>query len=405
MNWELVDEMLEGASLSNSTETANEQSINNLSKGKLVAPGVTLLVGKSGDILYHKSFGCRSVLPEMTPLQKDMVYDVASLTKAIASTTLVMKFVDQGKLSIDKKLCHILQSFATFGKDRITLRHLLTHTSGFPAHIAFYKKIAQLSKNEHDGLMHSREAVEIVYREILRLRTDNLPGKVAVYSDVGFIILGAALELIGGGLPFKKLVEQHVLGPLRLLNSGFIDINATKRGAVDCNLNVIIPTARCPWRNRIMLGEVHDDNAWVMGGIGGHAGLFSSAEDIHKFASTLLACWKGKGNYVDKEVVRMFWTKDKLVESSSWALGWDTPSQFISNRDNATSSQSSSGKYFSKSSVGHLGFTGCSLWIDPEKDLDIVLLTNRIHPSPSNEAIKSFRPAIHNLVMETLRFN
>lgn len=408
MIWTRVDKALNEAVLPCSNEVANDYH-----RRKFVAPGMTLLVGQGGDVLYHKAFGCRSIDPEVTALDKDMVYDVASLTKALVTTTMAMKFVEQGRLSLDRKLSHVLQSFSSFGKERITVRHLLAHCSGFPAHIAFYKKIAQLSKKESSGdlegspLLHSREAIEMVYRDIVRSKTENLPGKVTVYSDVGFIILGSVLEIIGGGLPFRKLAEQNVLNPLRLMSSGFVDLNLLKRGLIESKPEVIVPTARCPWREKIILGEVHDDNAWVMGGAAGHAGLFATARDIHHIASELLHCWRGRGRFVDREVVRMFWTKDSSVEASSWALGWDMPSQYSSSvaKNGGVAPVSSSGRFLSRHAVGHLGFTGCSLWIDPEREIDIILLTNRIHPSTENQAIKQFRPLIHDLVMETLGFN
>ena len=403
MIWTRVDKALTEAVLPCSSEVAND-----FHRRKFVAPGMTLLVGQGGDILYHKAFGCRSIVPDVTALDKDMVYDVASLTKALVTTTLAMKFVEQGRLTVDRKLSHVLQSFSSFGKERITVRHLLAHCSGFPAHIAFYKKIAQLSKKANAGdfteseLLHSREAVEMVYRDIVRSKTDNLPGKVTVYSDVGFIILGSVLEVIGGGVPFRKLAEQQVFHPLRLMSSGFVDLALLKRGLIESKPEIIVPTAKCPWREKIILGEVHDDNAWVMGGAAGHAGLFTTARDIHHVANELMHCWKGKGRFVDREVVRMFWTKDSSVESSSWALGWDTPSQYSSSGAGAVSS---SGRFFSRHAIGHLGFTGCSIWIDPEREIDVILLTNRIHPSTDNESIKQFRPALHDLVMETLGYN
>jgi CubicO group peptidase (beta-lactamase class C family) len=156
--------------------------------------------------------------------------------------------------------------------------------------------------------------------------------------------------------------------------------------------DMIAPTAECPWRERILCGEVHDDNAWAMGGVAGHAGLFSTARDVHAFATEMIDCYHGRGGLVSQDTVRKFWTLDNSIEGSSWALGWDTPSP----------EHSSSGRYFSRNSVGHLGFTGCSLWIDPDRELDVVLLSNRVHPNPENNLIREFRPLIHDLVMETL---
>ena len=158
---------------------------------------------------------------------------------------------------------------------------------------------------------------------------------------------------------------------------------------------MIAPTAECQWRGQILSGEVHDDNAWVMGGVAGHAGVFSTAEDVNLFATEMINCYHGRGNLVDRDVIREFWTRAGVDQKSSWALGWDTPSE----------QKSSSGQYFSENAVGHLGYTGCSLWIDHERELSVVLLSNRIHPTPDNGSIREFRPKIHDLVMETLGYS
>ncbi|MBP9839132.1 MAG: serine hydrolase, partial [Proteobacteria bacterium] len=140
--------------------------------------------------------------------------------------------------------------------------------------------------------------------------------------------------------------------------------------------------------------EVHDDNAWAMGGIAAHSGIFSNALDLHQFAFEMIECYHGRGGLINKEVMKLFWTPALVDPESTWALGWDTPSKV----------GSSAGKYFSKSTVGHLGFTGCSMWIDPEKELAVILLTNRVHPSVDNLLIREFRPIVHNLVMQALGY-
>jgi CubicO group peptidase (beta-lactamase class C family) len=155
---------------------------------------------------------------------------------------------------------------------------------------------------------------------------------------------------------------------------------------------MIAPTENCPWRKKVLCGEVHDDNAYAMGGVSGHAGLFSSVRDIHAFVSRLDQCRRSKDSFLPQPLVEEFLTKDQTVSQSTFALGWDTP----------TPGQSSSGNLFSPRSVGHLGFTGCSIWWDLEKNCHVVLMTNRVHPTRKNDKIKEFRPLIHDLIMKAL---
>ena len=155
---------------------------------------------------------------------------------------------------------------------------------------------------------------------------------------------------------------------------------------------MIAPTERCPWRNRVLCGEVHDDNAYAMGGVAGHAGMFGTAADIDRLASRLRACWRGEDDFMPREVVREFWTRDPTVEGSTWALGWDTPSP----------TNSTAGTRIGPNSVGHLGFTGTSLWIDLERDAHVILLTNRVHPQRDNDRIRDVRPRVHDATLEAL---
>jgi CubicO group peptidase (beta-lactamase class C family) len=155
---------------------------------------------------------------------------------------------------------------------------------------------------------------------------------------------------------------------------------------------MIAPTEDCPWRKKVLCGEVHDDNAYAVGGVAGHAGLFSSVRDIHQLLACLNGCHRGKNTFLPQALIQEFLSRDESVKNSTYALGWDTPSE----------NKSSSGKYFSLHSVGHLGFTGTSIWWDLEKNCHVVLLSNRVHPTRKNEKIREFRPYIHDLIMKTL---
>jgi len=177
-----------------------------------------------------------------------------------------------------------------------------------------------------------------------------------------------------------------------LRSTGFIDLSQLRTRRLQPVEDIIAPTENCPWRKKILCGEVHDDNAYAMGGVAGHAGLFSSARDLHTLLVRMNRCLHGKDGFLPQSLVREFLTKDESAAHSNFALGWDTPSP----------DASASGSLFSSRSVGHLGFTGCSIWWDLEKDCHVILLTNRVHPSRKNEKIRDFRPRIHDQIMKVL---
>ncbi len=395
-NWSRVDEAMRNASLSFSqaSSTGTESSASSgrgAALGDAAFPGAVLSVGLGGETIYHRAFGCRSVVPEKSRMQEDTVFDVASLTKVLVTTFLAMGLVDRGQLEVDRRLSRIFQTFNTHGKERMTIRHLLTHTSGYPATYPYFRTLVKADKGIRSGVMSSRAAVDMVYQEIFRAKLENLPGKVTKYSDVGFILLGNAIELLGG-MSLDKLFARNIVKPLGLKNSGFIEHAALRRRGLEPVNEMIAPTAHCSWRGRLLSGEVHDDNAWAMGGVAAHSGLFSNASDVHLICRELIEAYHGRSQLLSKDVVREFWKRDDTDPQSTWALGWDTPSP----------EASSAGQYFGANSVGHLSYTGCSVWIDPDREIDIILLSNRIHPSVENKQIAHFRPLIHDLVMETL---
>jgi CubicO group peptidase (beta-lactamase class C family) len=193
-------------------------------------------------------------------------------------------------------------------------------------------------------------------------------------------------------MPLDRFCQERIVRPLGLRSTSFIDLGRLRRRQYNAVSEAIAPTEQCPWRERVLCGEVHDDNAWAMGGVAGHAGLFATAADVDVLAGRLHACWRGEDDFVPAEIVREFWRRDGTVADSSWALGWDTPS----------ATGSSAGGKLSSHAVGHLGFTGTSLWIDLERDVRIVLLTNRVHPRRDNDRIRQVRPRVHDAAMEAL---
>ncbi len=307
--------------------------------------------------------------PAVTPAA---LFDLASLTKAIATTTAAAILYERGVLELETPVLGVIPEFRAdsrgdFDPRRrdVTFRMLLAHSSGLPAYEKLFLKA------------HSREDL-LSAAFTTPLAAD--PGNRAEYSDIGFILLGVAIERLTRE-PFNIFCQREIFGPLALASTTF-NPPAELRTKIP-------PTADdTAFRKRIIQGEVQDENASVLGGVAGHAGLFSTAEDLSRFAHVLI---NGGGSILRPETVAMFTTRESEPAGTSRALGWDTPS-----------SPSQSGKYFAPNSYGHLGYTGTSLWIDRDRQLSIALLTNRTWPDGSNQTIKQVRPKFHDAIIEAL---
>ena len=298
------------------------------------------------------------------------LFDIASLTKVVATTTTAMLLYERGLLDLDAPISAVIPEFLSAKprdprRHEVTLRMLLTHSSGLPA----YEKLF-LKALTRDELLHAAFTTP--------LTAD--PASRAAYSDIGFIILGAALDRISGE-PLDRFSQLEIFGPLAMTNTTFNPPSAQRAQ--------IPPTADDrTFRHRILQGEVQDENASILGGVAPHAGLFSTAEDLAKFAHAML---QGGAPTLRPETVALFTRRESAPAATSRALGWDTPAQ-----------PSQSGKYFGPESYGHLGYTGASLWIDPTRQFSVTLLTNRTWPDCSNWSIKQVRPKFHDAVVEAL---
>jgi CubicO group peptidase (beta-lactamase class C family) len=349
-----------------------------------VLPGAVVAVGHEGQVRLAEAFGNRQLEPEPAPATVDTVYDLASLTKALVTSLLVMKGVEQGVLDLDRGLADFVIPFT--GRPDATLRLLLAHAAGFPAHRKLYE--AALGPGGPDA--QSRAAVvEQAAKEPLAYP----PGSRSIYSDLGFILLGELIERALGGR-LDELADRLIFRPLRLANLGFVDLAAgpaspTFRG------HAIAATERCPVRGRLLVGEVHDLNAYAMGGIAGHAGLFGSVGDLLKLAFALCDAYRrGPSPWVDSDVLRLFW-RPAGIPGSTWRLGWDGPAE----RD------SLAGSLISRRAVGHLSFTGCSLWIDPEQATCVIVLCNRIHPEVRDDPrFRALRPALCDAALRAIGY-
>jgi CubicO group peptidase (beta-lactamase class C family) len=281
-------------------------------------------------------------------------------------------------MSLDDALGDVVEAFSKTDKKTVTIGQLVSHTSGLPDYKPYYEALRQHPMAERQGLLR---------RKLLDEKLVNEPGRHSLYGDVGFMILDWVVEAVAQA-PLDRVVDKLVYEPLGLDHLFFV------RKDSDSQRNDIsyAATEDCPWRGKVLDGEVHDDNAYVMGGVAGHAGLFGMAKETYQLLQELLKVHSGEPNsgLFRQDVVQTFLQRQS--DAGSWALGFDTP----------TRPDSSSGKYFSDESVGHLGFTGTSFWMDLVKGIIVVLLTNRIHPNRENERIKAFRPVLHDAVMETL---
>jgi CubicO group peptidase (beta-lactamase class C family) len=356
-----------------------------------VFPGAVVLVAQDEEIVFEQAFGFRSLFPEQTTLQPNTVFDLASLTKPLATTLALMLLTREGQVKIEDRVTRFVPKFGAFGKDIITVRQLLTHTSGLPAWRPYYEEVVKIEEQGGTNFIASRNAKRFVLELIHSEKLLHPPSTRCLYSDPGFIVLGELVETVTA-MTLDDFCLQRIYRPLGLCSTGFIDLAQLRTGRVDQAAELIAPTERCPWRKKILCGEVHDDNAYAMGGVAGHAGLFASARDVHSLLICLSRCLRGAETFLPASIVEEFLTKDTSVENATFTLGWDTPAR----------GQSASGSAFSPRTVGHLGFTGTSIWWDLEKNCYVILLTNRVHPTRKNEKIREFRPQIHNLIMKAM---
>ena len=353
-----------------------------------VFPGGALLVRSRGKTVHLSFHGRRSLEPPGALVDAHTCFDLASLTKVLATTPLVLLSIQRGLLQIDEPVRRLLESYTGQGRDGITVRMLLDHSSGLPAWRPYYEEVRAVRGGIGLTTLMGQEAVRgMVAAEAPEVQ----PGSRALYSDLNFILLDWILERINGR-PIDALFSEWLAGPLRLESLFFVDLKSPGEAARLRRGRVFAATERCPWRERTLIGEVHDDNTYAMGGVSGQAGLFGTVEDVATAAQAWLDAYLCRDKLFAQELVRQFWQKSE-VRGSTRTLGFDTPSPRASQ----------AGGRFGPKTVGQLGFTGTSVWIDPDRELSVVLLTNRVHPTRTNETIKQFRPVLHERVAELWR--
>lgn len=304
----------------------------------------------------------------------DCLFDLASLTKPFVATA-ALRLVDQGALGLEQRLAEFLPKAAAAPCGDCCLQELLSHEAGLPAWLPLFEKVPDATRGTRDG-------AEAVLEQALAAPVDLAQRGTAVYSDLGFILLGAALEA-HTGRALDDVVADLVLAPLHLASLHYRPI-----GAATTATDSIAATEECAWRGKLLVGEVHDDNAWASGGVSGQAGLFGAATDVARFGAAWSA-WLEAGGLLSPGLARLAVSRRR----SGRGLGWDCKNE----------PHSSAGSAFGPRTFGHLGFTGCSLWVEPELGLSVALLTNRVRYGRSNDALRPFRPMFHDGIVSAMK--
>jgi CubicO group peptidase (beta-lactamase class C family) len=338
-------------------------------------PAASVEIGRAAGALWRQAFGSLTYEADAPPATGDTIFDLASLTKVIVTTTLAMRAVDDGVLSLDDALANRLAEWRESDRARVTIRDALAHTSGLPAYLPFFR--------DHTGRAEFEPA-------ICRVPLEYTPHSRSIYSDLGFILLGFIMQDVRGDPTSGRLDPSTTLGAQFHRIASYLTSDPLTFNPPRAWRGHTAPTEFDPWRGRGLAGEVHDENCWALGGAAGHAGLFGTAGSVGAFARAALRTIGGDRILAQPATFREFIRRTN-VPGSSRALGWDTMLP-----------TSSCGTRMSATAIGHTGFTGTSLWIDWEKDVYVVLLTNRVHPTRENNALKEIRPAFHDALMGDL---
>ncbi len=313
--------------------------------------------------------------------KKRIFYDLASLTKPLATVLSILSLKNNGKIRIEDNIGEIFNlKDIPADKGNITVGQLLSHSAGFPAHQPFFNELVKVPLEKRKDLL---------FKLLIDEPLCYVPGENFIYSDLGFMLLGLIVEKLAG-VGLDEYLSTMILQPVGLDKHLFFK----RQGETTTDRKRYAPVEDCPWRGRVLSGEVSDENCWALGGVAGHAGLFGDIQGVLDLVALILDIWQGRASHpnIESRDLIEFLKIRTDIEDNTWALGFDSPSP----------AGSSSGRYLSATSVGHLGFTGTSFWIDPERELAIVVLSNRVHPSRENTLIKEFRPFIHDRIIDLL---
>lgn len=337
-------------------------------------PGAVVLVGRENQVVFHRAYGSRAIIPGEEPMTEDTVFDLASLTKPIATASSIMVLIDQGKLRLEDRLGEVLPEFASHGKGAITIEQLLRHRSGLIA---------------DNPLSDYVDGIEQAWNRLQGLRLQGTPGETFLYSDVNYLILGRVVERVGE-MPLDEFAQKHVFNLVGMNETKFLRLSEKKTPQAILPICRIAPTE--PADGVMKRGRVHDPRAERLDGVAGHAGLYSTAADLSKFAQMLLDQGQNRDgrSVIKPETVKLMISSGETPEGQKRGLGWDIATPFSSPR----------GLWFGPRSFGHTGFTGTSLWIDPESRTYVIVLTSRLHPDGKGGSPIRLRSEIASTVGE-----
>ncbi len=343
------------------------------------------------NVFHRAAYGNPLTPPPVRKVGMDVLFDLASLSKPLGAGLAALWLTSKSRVDLNASIVKTIPELRVPRFEKITIDMLLDHTSGLPARRSFWQDLrdAEAKLPEAQRVLGTQKAVPWFKARLGDTVLEADPGAKTVYSDLGFMALGWIVESLVGQ-PLDVFLEREIYRPLGIADDLFFVRLDDERRRQRLARRTFAATEDCAWRQKMLQGEVHDPNAWAMGGVAGHAGLFGSVDAVWKLVAALWESYKGDNRFFLGGTVKRFWTRSKRLPGTTRALAWDTP----------TVNNSAAGKRFSQASVGHLGFTGGSIWIDLSTDIIGVVLTNAAHPSPEGkqEALAKLRPRIYELI-------
>jgi CubicO group peptidase (beta-lactamase class C family) len=364
-----------------------------VSEGTL--PGAVVLASVSGTMTVACVMGNKLPSAEVDSgasneaLSMGTVFDLGQLTQCICTATLMMRLVSAGKISVHDRASRFLQALGVGPKSSMTLAHLLAHSAGFPSGVSVYEELVKANAGPRPGILSSSGAKQYAYTHFHKLPLKFEPGARELESDANFIVLGEICEIITG-LPLEKAYSRYVAAPLKVSSLNFIDLTILRRRGLEPVVELFAPSGRCPRRGRVIAGEVWDENAWVMGGVSGHSGLFGTAADVHTWAREVLKGYHGLSDIFTPEAVRAFVAAESIAAKSDRKLGFDSPSS----QAGFVEKEASPAAFVAAAS------TGSSVYIDPSRDVVVVVLSNAGFSGHHSRRFLPLRADIHAAVLD-----
>lgn len=379
------------------TDTSPRESVQSLLEAAIAdqtLSGAVVMVSRQGSPVLHYAAGTKVPSAQEAPeaargaMSIDTVFDLGQMTQAICTATILLRLVSAEKIHVTDRASRFLQALGVGQKSSITLEHLLSHTAGFPTGVSVYEELVRANAGPRPGILSSSGAKQYAYTHFHNLPLKYEPGTRELVSDANYIVLGEICEIITG-LPLEKAYARYVAAPLRVGSLNFIDLTLLRRKGLEPVVELFAPTGFCSRRGRLLAGEVWDENAWVMGGVSGHCGLFGTAHDVHTWATEILRGYRGESSFVSKEAVAAFLSSESTISQASHRLGVSAAA-----RENGfVESKSSSRAFVTFSS------TGCSAFIDPDTETIVVFLSNAGFSGHMSRRFLGLRADIHAAVM------